>query len=155
MYKDTTFSVSKTTSEKMDSALKSFLCSAIGCNIDRTTCSQYLFNFCLVTEGIYHLNPFSTDVPRLYPLKTSESYPFTLFFIESNRKFYFWIQNYTSLNDKVLPCASDTNYRNWLKEQGKYKLATPQQDITSFLDNVGKYIVKIIGLNPFRITQKI
>ena len=103
--------------------------SAVGCDLDRTTCSEYVFKFCVITEGIYHIKNQNLILPHCFLLNLIES------FISGSKAV-------TSLNGKVLTCASDTTYRNWLKEQGKDKLPTPHEDLYVFIDNIGKYIVK-------------
>ena len=129
LYKDTRNLNSKQFLEKTNPILKSFLSSAIGVDLDRTTCSQYMFKFAVVIEGIYHLLNQNTILPHCFMLNLIET------FISGSK-------TVTALNGIVLPSASDTTYRNWLKEQGKNKLETPQGDIYVFVDNIGKYIVK-------------
>ena len=136
LHKDCTNLDSKSMLEKVNPILTSFLSSVVGVDIYKTTCSEYLYKFCIVVEGILHLKNQNLILPHCFLLNLIET------FISGSK-------TVTSLNGKVLPCASDTTYRKWLKEQGLEKLTTPNIDLYMFIDNIGKYIVK-----NYRIKQE-
>ena len=48
----------------------------------------------------------------------------------------------TAINGKILPGASDTNYRKWVNENGREKNRVPYCDLDVYVDNTDKYIVK-------------
>ena len=48
----------------------------------------------------------------------------------------------TAIIGKILPGASDTNYRKWVNENGREKNRVPYCDLDVYVDNTDKYIVK-------------
>ena len=101
LHQDFTNLDSKSFLKKVNPILTSFLSSVAGININTTTCSEYLYKFCIVVEAILHLKNQNLVLPHCFLLNLIET------FISGSK-------TVTSLNGKVLPCASDTTYRKWL-----------------------------------------
>ncbi len=54
----------------------------------------------------------------------------------------------TTLNGKLSPCGGYTTYLEWLKNLGSEVLKCPKGDIITFIDNIGRYIIK-----NYRVTK--
>ena len=46
------------------------------------------------------------------------------------------------LNGKVTPSGSYTNVNEWLKEWGAKALECPEEDLDTYFDNIGRYIIQ-------------
>ena len=46
------------------------------------------------------------------------------------------------LNGKVTPSCGYKLYKNWLKLKGSYKLVCLKNDVITFFQNIGKYVIK-------------
>ena len=60
-----------------------------------------------------------------------------------NQSFISGSKMVTVLNGKLSPGGGYTTYLTWLKEIGSKVLICPTGDIITFIDNIGKYILKL------------
>ena len=113
-----------------DPLLLSFLSNAVGLNVNLCNDQLKLYQLSVIVESVYHLRNQNMILPHCFVAKLIKT------FISGSKTL-------SALNGKLLPAASDTTYRDWLKANSSKKL-TPPEDVNLYVyfDNIRKYMVK-------------
>ena len=99
-----------------------------GLNIS-TLQNARVFAIACTVENIYHMRHFNWVLPCSFVSNLIQS-------VTSGSKLV------TVVNGKMQPAGSYTTYLEWLNREGAEHLTCPKGDIDTFIDNIGRYIVK-------------
>ena len=89
-----------------------------------------LYSLAVVVECIYHLRNLNLILPHCFLTNLVQS------FVAGSK-------TVSAINGKTSPSASYTTYKNWILEKGSEAVTCQSKnDIITFFDNVGKYVVK-------------
>ena len=101
------------------------------CNIEYQ--SQYksliLFSVSVAVEVIYFIRNLNLVLPHCFLLNLMQS------FVSGSK-------TVSSLNGKISPSGGYTTYKKWLEEKGNQMLTSPDEDVVTYFDNIGKYVIK-------------
>ena len=91
--------------------------------------SHVAYQIACVIESIYYLVNFNWIFPHCFVINLIQS---TI----SGSK------TVTTLNGKVFPGGGYTTYHSWLNNVGNKHLVCPPGNVETYIDNIGKYIIK-------------
>lgn len=112
-----------------ENILVSFVEGISGRYIKNEHNSGIIFYLATLIENIYYLANLNWIFPHSFVSNLVES-------CISGSKIV------TTINGKIYPAGSYSSYLNWLKEIGRNKLECPSGDIETYIDNIGKYIIR-------------
>ena len=115
--------------EGRDRCVVGFLEGASGISIKGDTTTQIQFAACSIIESIYFLRNFNIILPYSFLMNLEQ-------FLVSGSK------TVTAVNGKISVGGSYTSVQKWLNEQGSEPLKSPDGDLVTFFDNIGRYIIQ-------------
>ena len=95
-----------------------------------------LFTIAVAVEMIYFIRNLNLVLPHCFIINLLQS------FVSGSKKV-------STLNGKVTLGAGYTTYKTWLVSFGSIKIQCPAEDVVTYFDNIGKYIIK-----KYRVTSQ-
>ena len=95
-----------------------------------------LFTIAVAVEMIYFIRNLNLVLPHCFIINLLQS------FVSGSKKV-------STLNGKVTLGAGYTTYKTWLVSFGSNKIQCPAEDVVTYFDNIGKYIIK-----NYRVTSQ-
>ena len=118
--------------QQRNDKLNSFLEGLSGLDFSSQLSETKSYNIACTIEHIYRLLNFNWILPYNFLLNLMES------FVSGSKLV-------TTLNGKIYGGGGYKTYVDWLNARGESALPCPKGDIVTFIDNIGRYIVKKIS----------
>ena len=107
----------------------SFICACANIQIEDQKNKNFIYAVAVAVEIIYYLRDLNIILPHCFLINLVQS------FVSGSK-------TVSVLNGKVTPSCGYELYKNKLELKGSYKLVCPKNDVITFFDNIGKYVIK-------------
>ena len=112
------------------------------CNIEYSEQNNklMLFTISILVEIFYFIRNLNLVLPHCFLVNLLQS------FVSGSK-------TVSALNGKVLPSAGYHTYKTWVEHVGADPIKCPSNDLITYFDNVGKYVIKSYNVSSKRTAR--